>query len=259
MGISCSNRSKNTNSREVIERPIDTHTNNVDRHIEPIKDQTQKVNQQSNNSTDTGTKKRVVRIKRSNLPNRPDRSRNYNQSNQSNQPKKINILLVGPPNSGKTCFINIIMNKYIKNLYEPTLLNEYSFVPFSSNDQKYNIQLLDTPGNIKSLSFFVKELNKTDCVLFIYNDSTNEQNVNNINTFAKNIDLITEKLDKINKINKFNHRSIKISVNNKESAQFEQISEQYGFYVADLKKTNNVHKLLGEIIKKINGLNYLCT
>jgi small GTP-binding protein len=58
----------------------------------------------------------------------------------------IKIILVGNPNTGKTCFVNKWTKNQFTDKYKATIMSEFGYKIIDHNETIYRIQLWDIAG-----------------------------------------------------------------------------------------------------------------
>lgn len=85
----------------------------------------------------------------------------------------VNIMIVGPPKSGKTHAVNIMLGSLSETqIYSPTKTMGYGTFKREINGIRYTVRLRDTPGNRLVSSFESSYYKSHDIVIIMYKNTT---------------------------------------------------------------------------------------
>jgi hypothetical protein len=154
------------------------------------------------------------------------------KSNQKLSPI-IKILLVGNSKSGKTCFKNILTDRYVKHTYKPTNEITRATVTHIYQNARNIIEIYDTPGNVESINNIKDQISDFDCVIFFYHYGTT---LNSLEPYDKSI---FTSFDDI----------LKLYVCN---GHFKDFCQTGSYYMADLTNMNYCVEILKDVVKTLN-------
>lgn len=164
------------------------------------------------------------------------RNKYSDNSNDIHNEKKIShtikILLVGNPKSGKTCFKNILTDRYVKHSYIPTEKINCETATHIYRNMQNIIHFYDTPGNVECISN-IQDVSDFDCVIFFYRYGTT---LKSLEQFDKSIFASSENI-------------LKLYVCN---GHFTEFCQTGSYYMIDLTKMNHCVELLKDIAKILN-------
>lgn len=89
----------------------------------------------------------------------------------------LKILLIGSSGTGKTSFMNRWTHGEFDDIHKPTLVSEFGFKIYQSNNKFYRIQLWDIGGQDKSPSM-AKIFSRDSHGCIVLSDSTNKETLN---------------------------------------------------------------------------------
>ena len=105
--------------------------------------------------------------------------------------KSFNILILGDCNVGKTSLIDVVKGNKFKETYNPTVGFDFFSLCVKIYDKIIKLQIWDISGQETYRSLINDFLKKTSLIILVY-DITNIKSFENIDTWLKDIKIITE-------------------------------------------------------------------
>lgn len=164
----------------------------------------------------------------------------------------IKLIVTGDSNTGKSAFINKLINKNYTNIYEPTIgVNFYKKQEFINNN-KVELNIWDFSGNDKFYNYSKTYIRNSTFALIFF-DINNESSLDNIKKWYNRIKVLCPNILNIalvgSKIDEYKNKIDFIGIN--------QLSKEYNvkcFFISS-KKNKNINKPINYLLNNIDFKN----
>jgi small GTP-binding protein len=167
----------------------------------------------------------------------------------------IKLIIVGDSNTGKSTFINQIINNKYKNIYEPTIGVDFYITKKFINNNKIILNIWDMSGN-KQFNNYTETYIRNSTFALIFFDINNENSFYNIKKWYNRIKTLCPNILNIALIGS----KIDIYKNKIDFCGINSLSKEYNikFFLISSKNKKNIDKPICYLLNSLDfqNINY---